>query len=65
MVTVPFEGTVTETFWVPPITKFGKVDGVKTGVLSRSAEGAAIVTAVDASENALSPTRFVALTLTV
>ena len=34
IVTVPDEGTVTATFWVAPITRFGRVDGVKTGVLS-------------------------------
>lgn len=65
IVTVPVEGTVTLTFWVAPITKLGRVEGVNIGELSWSVDGAAIVTDKEASEKALSPTMLEAFTFTV
>jgi hypothetical protein len=47
------------------MTKFGSVDGLKTGSFANFADGAAIVTALEANEKELSPTIFVALTFTV
>jgi hypothetical protein len=65
-VTVSPEGTTTEKVCLFPITKLGNVVGLKTGSLSSFEEGGAIVTEVEAVENALAnPALFVAFTLAV
>jgi hypothetical protein len=64
-VTVPAEGVVVETSTGPSITKSGIVPGEITGSLASFEEAAARVAEPDAVERALSPTRLVAITLTV
>jgi hypothetical protein len=64
-VVVSPDRTETVNACVPPITKFGNVEGLNTGSFANLAEGAAIVTALEANEKELSPTILVAFTLTV
>ena len=63
--TEPVEGVVVETSTVPSITKSGIVAGEITGSFASFEDAATTVAELDATERALSPTKLVAITLTV
>ena len=64
-VTVCPDGATALTSRLPPMSRSGKVEGVRVGLLAKREIGAATVCTVDASDLGLLPTIFVARTFTV
>ena len=64
-VTVCPDGATALTSRLPPISKSGKVEGVRTGLFANREVGATTVCKLDGSDRGLLPTMFVATTFTV